>query len=174
DVPTIPPVITRGVLLDVAGLRKVDALPSRYRITVADLQACLEKQQTAIRPGDTVLVRTGILRYWGKNGSDHDKLRQHDSAGIDLEAAKWLVEQKGAIIIWADTSGLEWAPGPKEPQTFIPVHRYLLVEQGVHIGEFHNLEELARDRVYEFCYVCLTNKIRGTTAGFTLRPVALR
>jgi hypothetical protein len=44
----------------------------------------------------------------------------------------------------------------------------------VHIGEFHNLEELARDRVYEFCYVCLTNKIRGTTAGFTLRPVAIR
>jgi kynurenine formamidase len=174
DVPTIPPVITRGVLLDVAGLRKVDALPSHYRITVADLQACLEKQQTTLRPGDTVMVRTGILRYWGKNGSDHDKLRQHDSAGIDLEAAKWLVEQKGAIIIGADTSGLEWAPGPKEPQTFIPVHRYLLVEQGVHIGEFHNLEELARDRVYEFCYVCLTNKIRGTTAGFTLRPVALR
>jgi kynurenine formamidase len=174
DVPTIPPVITRGVLLDVAGLRNVDALPSHYRITTADLQACLEKQKTTLRPGDTVLVRTGVLRYWGKNGSDHDKLRQHDSAGIDLGAAKWLVEQKGAIILGADTSGLEWAPGPKEPQTFIPVHRYLLVEQGVHIGEFHNLEELARDRVYEFCYVCLTNKIRGTTAGFTLRPVAIR
>ncbi|HYT88330.1 MAG TPA: cyclase family protein [Gemmataceae bacterium] len=174
DATTIPPIITRGVLLDVAAMRKVDALPSHYRITVADLQACLQRQKTTLRPGDTVMIRTGVLRYWGKNGSDHDKIRQHDSAGIDLAAAKWLVEQKGAILIGSDTSGLEHAPAPKEPQTFIPVHRYLLVQQGVHIGEFHYLEDLARDGVSEFCYVCMTNKIRGTTAGFTLRPIALR
>jgi kynurenine formamidase len=174
DSTTIPPIITRGVLLDVASLRKVEALPAHYRITVEDLKATLAKQKTTLRPGDTVLIRTGTLKYWGKNGSDHDKLRQHDSAGIDLAAAKWLVEENGAIIVGSDTSGLEHGPGPKEPQTFIPVHRYLLVEQGVHIGEFHDLEELARDQVYEFCYVCMTNKIRGTTAGFALRPVAMR
>jgi hypothetical protein len=56
----------------------------------------------------------------------------------------------------------------------MPVHNYLLIEQGVHIGEFHNLEELARDRAYEFCYVALVNKIKGTTAGFALRPIAIR
>ena len=49
-----------------------------------------------------------------------------------------------------------------------------VTQQGVHIGEFHFLEELARDRVCEFCYVCMTNKLLGTTAGFTLRPIALR
>ena len=54
------------------------------------------------------------------------------------------------------------------------VHRYLLVQQGVHIGEFHFLEDLARDGVYEFCYACMTNRIKGTAAGFCLRPVALR
>ena len=54
------------------------------------------------------------------------------------------------------------------------MHRYLLIEQGVHIGEFHYLEDLARDKVYEFCYVCMTNKIRGTAAGFALRPIAIR
>jgi kynurenine formamidase len=174
DATTIPPIITRGVLLDVAGFRKVDALPSHYRITADDLRATAEAQKVQLRPGDTVLIRTGILKYWGANGSNHDKLRQHDSAGIDLGAAKWLVEQQGAILIGADTSGLEHTPGPEEKQTFIPVHRYLLTQQGVHIGEFHNVEDLARDRVYEFCYICMTNKIRGTTAGFTLRPIALR
>jgi kynurenine formamidase len=174
DATTIPPIITRGILLDVAGFRKVDALPSNYRITADDLRDTARAQNTTIRPGDTVLVRTGVLRYWGVNGSDHDKLRQHDSAGIDLGAAKWLVEDQGAILVGADTSGLEHLPGPNEPPAFIPVHKYLLVDQGVHIGEFHNLEELARDRVYEFCYVCAVNRIRGTTAGFTLRPLALR
>jgi hypothetical protein len=38
----------------------------------------------------------------------------------------------------------------------------------------HFLEELARDEVYEFCYVCSVNKIKGTVAGFALRPLALR
>jgi hypothetical protein len=44
----------------------------------------------------------------------------------------------------------------------------------VHIGEFHYLEDLARDKVYEFCYVCTVNKIQGAVAGFCLRPLALK
>lgn len=174
DATTIPPIITRGVLIDVAGSRGVEALPSHYEITPEDLKAALQKQKTKINPGDTVMIRTGMLKYWGKNGSNHDKIKQHDSAGINLAAAKWLVEEQGAILIGADTSGLEHAPGADQPSTFIPVHRYLLVDQGVHIGEFHNLEELAREGVYEFCYVCMVNKVRGATAGFCLRPVAIR
>ena len=174
DAASIPPIVTRGVLIDVAGFRKVDALPSHYRITASELKAALEHQGTQLRPGDTVLIRTGTLRYWGANGADHEKIGRHDSAGIDLPAARWLVEQQGAILIASDTSGLEQLPGPNEKPQFIPVHNYLLIEQGVHIGEFHYLEDLARDRVFEFCYVCLTNKIRGTTAGFALRPIAIR
>ncbi len=174
DATTIPPIITRGVMIDVAGARGVDALPSHYEITPSDLQAALEKQKTDIRPGDTVLIRTGTLRYWGENGADHDKIRQHDSAGINLAAAKWLVEQKGAILVGSDTSGLEHGPGPDQKATFIPVHRYLLVEQGVHIAEFHNLEKLAQDGVYEFCYISTVNPIRGATAGFCLRPLAIK
>ena len=61
-------------------------------------------------------------------------------------------------MLGSDTSGLEYVPPkPADSQavggSFNPVHVYLLVEQGVHIGEFHNLEELAADRVYEFAYV---------------------
>jgi hypothetical protein len=40
--------------------------------------------------------------------------------------------------------------------------------------DFHYPEGLARGQVYEFCYVCLTDKIRGTAAGFTLRPIAIK
>jgi kynurenine formamidase len=175
DATTIPPIITRGVLLDVAGFRKVDALPEHYRITINDLEATMKEQKVELRVGDTVLIRTGTCKYWGANGADHKKIAAHDSAGIDLAAARWLVEQKGAILIGADTSGLEWAPGPDEKAPgFIPVHRYLLIQAGVHIGEFHFLEELAKDRTYEFCYICMTNKIRGAAAGFTLRPIAMR
>jgi kynurenine formamidase len=176
DATTIPPIITRGVLIDVAGYRNKPALPSHYAITIDDLKGTLRQQKTKIRPGDTVLIRTGVLRYWGKNGADHDKLQQHDSAGITLKAAQWLVKDQGAILIGADTSGLEHWPDAKKAKKapFIPVHRFLLIEQGVHIGEFHFLEDLAKDKVYQFCYVCMTNKIIGTTAGFTLRPIAIK
>ena len=86
-----------------------------------------------------------------------------------IEGAKWLVERKGAIMIGSDTSGLEVSGD--EP---VPVHKYLLVDQGVHIGELHNLENLARDKTYRFTYIALTNRIKGATAGFALRPIAIR
>lgn len=177
DATTIPPIITRGVVLDVAGFRKTDALPANYRVTAAELEDVAKAQGTQLRPGDTVLIRTGTLRYWDQNGRDHQKIGQHDSAGIDLGAAKWLVEQKGAILVGSDTSGLEYVPvgdEAKAPGSFNPVHKYLLCDQGVHIGEFHQLEDLVRDRVYEFCYIATVNRIRGATAGFALRPIALR
>ncbi|HZF40028.1 MAG TPA: hypothetical protein VE715_14470, partial [Blastocatellia bacterium] len=115
------------------------------------------------------------------SGSDHEKIAAHDSAGITVETAKWLVEQNGAVMICSDTSGVEYQPNPedasafrKKYRSFMPLHNYLLIEQGIHIGEFHYLEDLARDGVYEFCYVACTNKIKGAAAGFTLRPIAIR
>jgi kynurenine formamidase len=100
---------------------------------------------------------------------------------LSLESAKWLVEENGAMMIGSDTSGLEYVPRDEDSsayrakyKSFMPVHNYLLIHQGVHIGEFHNLEELARDKAYEFCYICATAKIKGTASGFTLRPIAVR
>ncbi len=170
---TIPPIIARGVLIDVAALKGVDALPSRYPVGVDDLRATLERQKTTLHPGDVVLIRTGTGRYWGQTGSDHARIGEHDSAGLTLAGARWLVEQNGSMMIGSDTSGLE-APPPPDDKTGLSVHQYLLVEQGVHIGELHFLEDLSRDQVYEFCYIAATNKIKGAAAGFTLRPIALR
>jgi kynurenine formamidase len=120
-----------------------------------------------------VFIRTGTLRYWGENGSDHAKLAEHDSAGLTLEGAKWLVEQKGAALVGGDTSGVEVGKDPTLPGAMIPVHEYLLVEQGVHIGEFHNLEELSKSKVYRFTYVAMTNRLKGTVAGTAMRPIAI-
>ncbi|RPH40938.1 MAG: cyclase family protein, partial [Planctomycetota bacterium] len=71
DASTIPPIITRGVLIDVAGWKGVDALPSFYMITPMDLEAALKAQGTELKPGDVVLIRTGTLRHWGEAGGDH-------------------------------------------------------------------------------------------------------
>ena len=181
DATTIPPIIARGVMIDVAGYKEVDALPSNYAITSEDLEGALKKQNTILKPGDVVLIRSGTLRHWGDAGSNHVKIAEHDSAGLNLESAKWLVEQKGAMLIGSDTSGLEYVPRDEDAKayrekykSFMPVHTYLLITQGVHIGEFHNLERLSRDKAYEFCYICTTAKVKGTASGFALRPLAIR
>ncbi len=174
DAASIPPIIARGVLIDVATFKKVDALDAHTAITPQDLRETLAAQATSLKPGDVVLIRTGTGRFWGPDGADHAAITLHDSAGINLDAAKWLVEDQGALLIASDTSGLEVNPPSGKSGTGIPVHRYLLVDQGVHIGEFHNLEDLSRAKAYTFCYVATTNKIKGTVAGFALRPLALR
>ena len=161
-------------MLDIAALEGVDALPAHFAITPEHVDRATRAQGVELRPGDVVLFRTGALRYWGENGSDHERIAEHDSAGITLETAKYLVEQHGSMMIGGDTSGVEVAPAPEGSDTFIPVHKYLLIEQGVHIAEFHYLEDLARDSVSEFCYVASTNKIAGTVAGFTMRPLAIK
>jgi kynurenine formamidase len=174
DAPTIPPIIARGVLIDVAGFKQVDALPGHSRISAKDLKDTLAWEGVNVSPGDVVLVRTGTGRFWGTDGADHARIAEHDSAGPDLDATRWLVEEQGAIMVGSDTSGYEVNPPPGSPGTIIPVHRYLLVDQGVHLGEFHNLEALSAARAYAFCYVAAINKIKGAAAGFALRPLALR
>ena len=169
----IPPVIGRAVLLDVASWKGVEALPSNFPIGVEELQETLKRQDMDVEPGDIVFIRTGTLGFWGENGSDHAKISEHDSAGLTLAGAKWLVEQKGAVLIGSDTSGLEVGADPDLPGVANPVHEYLLIEQGVHIGEFHNLEALARDEVYRFTYVAMTNALLGTVAGTAMRPIAI-
>lgn len=173
DADSIPPIIARAVLIDVAAWKGVDALPANFPIGPRELQGALAAQKVDVEPGDAVLIRTGALRYWGETGADHAAIEKHDSAGLTLEGAKWLVEQKGAVFIGGDTSGLEVGKDPALPNVVNPVHEYLLVDQGVHIGEFFHLEELSRAKAYRFVLIAATNRIKGTTAGFALRPLAI-
>lgn len=181
DAAGIPPIIARGVLIDVAGAAGLRALPPHHEITPDQLQQALDRQKTKIQPGSIVLIRTGAMQFWNsRDPEDRARLTNHDSAGITIESARWLVEQKGAMLIGSDTSGLEYWPEENDATahqqkygSFMPVHNYLLIEQGVHIGELHDLEELAREKAYEFTYICATNKLRGTVAGFALRPIAI-
>ena len=178
-IETVPPVVAPGTMIDVAGHVGQDPLPAGFAIGPDLLQAALARQGVDIEPLDVVLIRTGTAGVWlrgGGVGANQDEIRGPDSAGINVAAARWLVEQKGALMIGADTSGLEVIPPvdfTEEGTSFNPVHNYLIPKQGVHILEFHNQEDLARERVYKFAYFVATNKLKGTTAGTALRPFAI-
>lgn len=166
-VDKFPPIVARGVLIDVAAFKKMKALPGHYGIGPDELQETLAWQKTDLHVGDVVLVRTGTGQFWGDTGADHESIALHDTAGINYESAKWLVEYAGAMLIGSDTTTVEVIPYKES------IHVYLLVEQGVSLGELHYLEQLSTERVYEFAYIAATNKIRGAVAGVAMRPMAI-
>jgi kynurenine formamidase len=168
----MPPVIAQGVLIDVAGHLGVDELAAGFPVGPDLLAETLAAQGTELAPGEVVLIRTGTLRHWGHDGSNRAALAGPDTAGISLAAAKWLCEDKGALLVGSDTSTVEVVPSV-DGDNESPVHKYLLVDQGVHMGELHYLEKLAAEAVHRFAYLALSPKVRGATAGFALRPIAL-
>jgi kynurenine formamidase len=167
-VETIAPIVRRGVLLDVAGASGVDVLEDGSAITAADLERVCEQQGTEVRAGDAVLVRTG----WPKHWKDVPRFQGQVTGvpGPDESAGRWLAE-RGAGYVGSDTIAFEQIP-PGRGHSVLPVHHLLLVERKIHIIELLYLEELARDRLYEFLFVALPLKIVGAT-GSPVRPVAL-
>ena len=158
-----PPIIARGVLLDVPRALGMDRLPPSYGISANDVRATLARQGTELQVGDVVLVRTGQMGAW----PDADAYLTNEP-GLNLESAKLLAEA-GAIVIGADNVGLEQLPSA-EPDHWVPVHTYLLAEAGVAIMEVVNCDEIADAELYEFAFFAATIKLRGAT-GAPLRPV---
>jgi kynurenine formamidase len=167
-VETIPITFCRGVLLDIAGLHGVDVLETGSPITARDLEQAAERQEIQVGEGDVVLIRSGWPVYW----NDPHTFLGHEKGvpGPDESAAAWLAERK-IRMTGAETIAYEWIPAERG-HALLPVHRILLVENGIHIIEVLNLTELAKDQVYEFLFVLCPLKIVGAT-GIPVRPVAV-
>ncbi len=162
----IPPIIARGVLIDVAAAKGVDMLGDGYRITREDLIEALDKQGVDIQDGDVALIRTGRMKVY-----EDAAAYMANPAGLGMAAARFLVEEKGAMIVGADNLSFEAFPSELEDD-YVPLHTYLLAQQGVPILELVNLESLAEDRVYEFAFIGGSLKLRGADAA-PIRPIAL-
>lgn len=161
---TIPPVIARGVLIDIAAA--MGTLPENYRITARDLQLALARQGVALQRGDVVLIRTGQAQFYA------DAVHYLDNyPGVSLDAVKWLVEDEGIMLLGADNLSFEAFP-PERPDNWVPVHTYLLAEKGVMFIEQMYLEQLSADKVYEFAFIAASLKLRGAS-GSPMRPLAI-
>ena len=163
---TIPPIIARGVLIDVAAAKGHKILPPSYRVTADDLRQALKRQAVDLQPGDITLIRTGRMQHY------HDeKAFISEPPGLSLGAARFLVEEKGVMSVGADNLSFETFP-PEVEDNWIPVHTYLLAQHGVTIMELMYLEELAKDGIYEFAFIGASLKFRGASAG-PMRPIAI-
>jgi kynurenine formamidase len=134
-------------------------LPDSYPITPEDLQATVDRQRVRLDQGDVVAIRTGRMTVW----EDPQRFLAN-GPGINVKAAQWLVEGHGAMIVGADQATVEYQPSTDVPGHYLPVHLYLIAEMGVPMLEIMWLEELARDRVYEFAFFGAPLRLRGIAA----------
>lgn len=157
-----PPIIARGILLDVARTKELECLPDSYAITSRDL---IDAGGAKLRRGDVALVRTGRMNRW----PDPDAFMA-TPPGVGMDGARWLAETAEVMCIGVDAGG-EPLP-PEDPSTFLPVHSYLLSDAGLPLIENLWLEDLAKSEVTEFAFLAFPLKLLGST-GLPVRPVAL-
>ena len=166
--------VGRGVLLDVARFKGVEALERGYPITADDLQGTAERQGVTVDEGDIVLVRTGEMGRCLREG-DWDGYAGGDAAGLSLHTAPWLYERRIAALA-TDTWGVEVRPN-ELPDSFQPLHLVTIVHMGLILGEIFALEDLAADcaadGMYEFLFVGPPLPFTGAV-GSPLNPVAIK
>ena len=166
-IENVGPIVTRGVLVDVAAFKGVARLEGGYEITLTDLRGALERQRMEVRAGDVIIVHTGWSSLWKVDNAAFGAT----SPGIGLEAARWLVERE-VVIVGSDTWSMEVVPNPNAQLQF-PVHQLLIPRTGIYIFENLATEELARDGVYEFAFFFAPLKLKGAT-GSPGNPLAIR
>jgi kynurenine formamidase len=164
--------ISRGVLLDIAGLKGVDRLEDRYEITAADLSAAEERQGVRVESGDILLLRTGWYRWF----SEGDRERfMGDEPGPLLDSCRWLYEREVAALALDNWACEAW-PSPI-PGANIPFHQVTIRDMGLTLGEMFNLEELSADcdgdGVWEFLFCAPGLKVTGGV-GSPITPIALK
>jgi kynurenine formamidase len=157
-VETVPPILARGLLLDMPGSLG-RPLETGEVIDIAAITATLDRQGTRIETGDVVLIRTGWATYYGVANERF----LEGWPGIGVEAGRWLIAL-GVSAVGADTHALEVWP-PEDMRVQWPVHQEFLVRAGVFIIEHANLEELASRGAYEFLCLCLPIRFVGGTAS---------
>ena len=164
---TIPPIVTRGVLLDMAAYFGVGMVPEGTAYNRAEIEGATERQGVTIRKGDVVIFHSGWMQLLGKENQRWVAVHP----GLGAEGAQYLAHL-GVVAVGADSAALEVIPY-EDPEKAAPVHQTLLAKNGVYVLENIRTEELARDKAYEFLLVIGQPKFVGAVQ-MVINPIAIR
>jgi kynurenine formamidase len=167
-------IVGRGVLLDVARYKGVDALAPGYAITPADLDATAAAQKVEVQRGDLLLIRTGFIRKYVERG-DWGTYDSDPSPGVSVHAAPWMHGKQIAAVA-SDNYAVEVRPS--EMEIFrSPFHACAIPNMGLTLGEIFYLEDLAKDCAadgrYAFLLVAPPLPVTGGV-GTPINPYALK
>jgi len=168
-VENVPPIFTRGILIDIAAY-KGRMLELSEEFSVKDIKSALKLQGMSvddIEEGDALFYHTGWGSLWGVNNAKFNS----GVPGLSDKAGDWVVERK-VVLVGTDNWGVEAIPGP-DLNNFAPNHQKFLVENGIYIMENLDFSSLISAKVYKFAFVFGAVPFKGAT-GSPGRPFALR
>ena len=164
----IPPIVTRGVLLDMVEHFGADSmLDAGVPFNEPDIKAAAKAQGVTIGKGDVVIFHTG----WQALASTDTERFMAGEPGLDVSGAEYLAGL-GVAAVGADTWGLDVLPNP-DPALVFPSHSVLLAKNGVHILENIQTAELVADGVNEFLFVLGVPRFEGAVQ-MVINPIAIR
>ncbi|MEP1472977.1 MAG: cyclase family protein [Halieaceae bacterium] len=164
----IPPIVTRGVLLDMVAYFKADKmLAEGVAFNESEIRGAASAQGVEIGKGDVVIFHTG----WQALASADPQRFLQGEPGLDVEGAQYLAGL-GVVAVGADTWGLDVLPNPN-PELMFPAHSVLLAKNGVYVLENIQTEELVADGVSEFLFVLGIPRFEGAVQ-MVINPIAIR
>ncbi len=166
SIHTLPPIATRGVLLDMTKVYDSNPVPDGTAFNKDAIKAAAKAADITLEAGDIVLFHTGKMAALAET-QDFSPT----APGLGLEGARYLAEL-GIAAIGTDTWAVEAIPF-ESPEHVFPVHPVLLAEYGVYILENMVTEPLARDDVTEFFFVLGMPRLKGTVQAM-VNPIALK
>ena len=159
----IPPLVGRGVLVDMAKHFGVAAMDGGQVITSEDIKAAAKQQGVEFRQGDVVLFHTG----WTDAKLESDPTAWISSEpGLNNEAMAYMASLN-PMAVGADTWGVDVFPPPEGDKIFYG-HVHLLKENGIYILEVMNTGRLASEGLTA-SYLTVRRGLPGRTQA-TLGP----
>jgi kynurenine formamidase len=160
-------ILTRGILIDIPLLKKVNYLEPGTPIYPEDLDAWERKTGLKVGAGDVVLIRTGRWALRAVVGPWDGKF-----AGLHGSCARWL-KQRDVAVIGSDAASDVLPSGVKDVP--MPIHQLSLIAMGVWILDNCDLEAVSlaakqRQR-WEFLLVVAPLAVPGGT-GSPVNPIA--
>ncbi|MEJ2122619.1 MAG: cyclase family protein [Alphaproteobacteria bacterium] len=163
----IPPLIGRGVMVDMAKYFGVAAMDGGQVITTEDIKAAASKQGVEFREGDVVLFHTG----WTDAKLESDPTAWISAEpGLNNEAMAYMASLD-PMAVGADTWGVDVFPPPECDKIFYG-HVHLLKENGIYILEVMNTGRLASEGIHEFMFVLGQARMKGAVQ-MIVNPVAM-
>ena len=173
----VPPIVTRGLLVDVPRIRGLESLPAGTAVTADDLDAAVAGAGLTVESGDVMLVRTGDMAlYLAGERYRYAVGENWQCTGLGASCIEWFAERDVAGVFVDSYTYEVMPPESGNWDDLLIVHMIQLRDMGLIQGQNWNFEELAvacaeQERI-DLLVLAAPEPIVGATSA-PVHPVAI-